>query len=225
MGRQVETEEVQRLATQGAQLLEVLPRPAYDAEHLPGARNIPLEELTRESIGQAGLDREQTTVVYCYDHECDLSARGAALLETFGFTDVCDYVASKTAWMGQGLPVEGTNSVSARAGAIAHEVGVCGFHDQLGDLGDRFTGSPGICAVVDGAQVVLGIVREDATRLPGHIEVAQVMQSAPPSVRPSITASELAESMDRDARTYVLVTTSHGELIGLIQRADLHGQH
>ncbi len=38
---------VQRLREQGAQLVEVLPRPEYEQEHLPGATNIPLKELNR----------------------------------------------------------------------------------------------------------------------------------------------------------------------------------
>ena len=225
MSRQLETEAVQRLVDQGALLLEVLPQASYEAEHLPGACNIPLEQLTDESVDQAGLDRNRTTIVYCYDHECDLSARAAARLVTLGFTDVYDYVASKTAWMAAGLPVEGTAPDSARAGAIARDVAVCGVHEQVGDLSESVGGCTGLCVVVDEARVVLGVVREEATALPGDTPVTNVMQLAPPSVRPSITAAELAKSMDNDGRSYVLVTTSHGELIGVIQRADLHGQH
>ena len=51
------------------------------------------------------------------------------------------------------------------------------------------------------------------------------MQPAPPTVRPSITAAELAQSMDKDHRTYVLVSLLDGTLLGIIQREDLYGQH
>ena len=49
----------------GAQLVEVLPVAEYAEEHLPGALNIPLERLDRESV--AHLYRRRAVVVYCWD--------------------------------------------------------------------------------------------------------------------------------------------------------------
>jgi rhodanese-related sulfurtransferase len=46
----VDHEQVQRLLGEGAQLVEVLPQPEYEDEHLPGAINIPLKELDRERV-------------------------------------------------------------------------------------------------------------------------------------------------------------------------------
>jgi rhodanese-related sulfurtransferase len=63
----VDREQVQQLVRDGAQLVEVLPRAEYDDEHLPGARNLPLKELDRESAG--ALDRARPIVVYCYDYQ------------------------------------------------------------------------------------------------------------------------------------------------------------
>src|SRR5690348_11372557 len=100
MARTVNTQEVRQLVADGAQLLEVLPASAYTREHLPGALNIPLPQITTAALDAAGLDARRATVVYCYDHECDLSSRAAALLEAFGFAEVYDYAASKTAWLG-----------------------------------------------------------------------------------------------------------------------------
>jgi CBS domain-containing protein len=51
------------------------------------------------------------------------------------------------------------------------------------------------------------------------------MLTAPPSVRPSITAAELAKSMDEDGRRWVLVTHLDGVLVGVVHREDLDGQH
>ena len=72
--------------------------------------------------------------------------------------------------------------------------------------------------------MVLGVVRAEARLLPGDTAVADVLDGAPPSVRPSITATELAGSMDRDGRPFVLVTRPDGVLLGVIERADLYGQ-
>lgn len=59
-------DDVLRLLEEGAQLVEVLPREEYEEEHLPGAVNIPLKELDRETA--ARLRREEPVVVYCYDY-------------------------------------------------------------------------------------------------------------------------------------------------------------
>ncbi len=57
---------MRRLIGEGAQLVEVLPREEYEEAHLPGAINIPLKELDRETT--AGLDRDAPVIVYCYDY-------------------------------------------------------------------------------------------------------------------------------------------------------------
>lgn len=65
MPAQIGRDEVRRLLTEGAQLVEVLPEGAYRKEHLAGAINIPLKELDRRST--AGLDHGRPIVVYCFD--------------------------------------------------------------------------------------------------------------------------------------------------------------
>ena len=61
----IQREEVRRLVATGAQLVDVLPRAEYDAEHIAGALNIPLKELNAQST--AFLDRERPVIVYCWD--------------------------------------------------------------------------------------------------------------------------------------------------------------
>ncbi|MEP7225012.1 MAG: rhodanese-like domain-containing protein [Actinomycetota bacterium] len=63
----IERTRLQELIADGAQLVEVLPREEYDERHLPGAINIPLKELNRETAMR--LDRSQPVVVYCYDYQ------------------------------------------------------------------------------------------------------------------------------------------------------------
>jgi rhodanese-related sulfurtransferase/CBS domain-containing protein len=217
-----DTEAVRDLAARGALLIEVLPRTAYDAEHLPGAISIPLPDLTPEAVD--GLDRSRPTVAYCYDYQCDLSARAARRLETLGFEEVYDYVASKVAWLAVGYPSEGSVPEARRAGSVARSIPRCALDTTVGELdsilvdGDR-------AAVVDESDVVLGLVRREVLALPPETRVDAAMQPAPPTVRPSVTVDELAESMDRDDRTYVLVSNLDGTLIGIIERSDLYGHH
>ena len=62
----IDRDELQRLLRdEQGQLVEVLPPEEYDDEHLPGALNIPLKTLDRQTTRQ--LDRERPVIVYCYD--------------------------------------------------------------------------------------------------------------------------------------------------------------
>jgi rhodanese-related sulfurtransferase len=46
----------------------VLPKAEYEQEHLPGAINIFLKHLDRESAA-AQLTQEQPIIVYCHDYQ------------------------------------------------------------------------------------------------------------------------------------------------------------
>jgi rhodanese-related sulfurtransferase len=68
MSTAIDRDELQRLISeQRAQLVEVLPFTEYEDEHLPGALNIPLKELDRETT--RALDRARPVVAYCYDYQ------------------------------------------------------------------------------------------------------------------------------------------------------------
>jgi rhodanese-related sulfurtransferase len=68
MPRPIDREEVRRLLSEeAAQLVEVLPEAEFVDEHLPGAINIPLKQLDRESSSR--LDPTRPVVFYCYDYQ------------------------------------------------------------------------------------------------------------------------------------------------------------
>lgn len=67
MPTELDRHGVRRLLEQGAQLVEVLPHNEYEAEHLPGAINIPLKELDQRTT--ARLQAEQPVIVYCHDYQ------------------------------------------------------------------------------------------------------------------------------------------------------------
>ena len=67
MATRIEYSELRELlARDETQLVEVLPEPEYDDEHIPGAVNIPLKTLDAGTT--AGLDRRNPVVVYCWDY-------------------------------------------------------------------------------------------------------------------------------------------------------------
>jgi rhodanese-related sulfurtransferase len=67
MPNSVDREEVRRLIDEGVQIVEVLSEQEYAQEHLPGAINIPLKELNRESASR--LERGNPVLVYCWDYQ------------------------------------------------------------------------------------------------------------------------------------------------------------
>ena len=65
MPQPIDREEVQRLLSEGAQLVEVLPKEEYEEEHLPGAIHMPLPRL--ETDARTRLDPTRPVIVYCWD--------------------------------------------------------------------------------------------------------------------------------------------------------------
>jgi len=50
---------------EGAQVVEVLPRAEFEADHLPGAISLPLRNLETEA--KEKLDQRRPVLVYCWD--------------------------------------------------------------------------------------------------------------------------------------------------------------
>ncbi len=66
MPKEIEIDEIRPLLDAGAQLVEVLPPAEFEEEHLPGAINIPLKQMTADST--ASLDTDRPVIVYCWDY-------------------------------------------------------------------------------------------------------------------------------------------------------------
>jgi rhodanese-related sulfurtransferase len=101
------------LDTRPPVLVEALPAAAYDAEHLPGAVNVP-HELTPELAARIVPDRTYPVVVYCSGPACGRSRATAGAFARLGYTDVRVYPGGKADWWDAGLPMEGS-----RVGAVA----------------------------------------------------------------------------------------------------------
>lgn len=65
MPKEIRREEVRKLVAEGAQLVEVLPSPEYEEDHLPGAIHLPLKYV--DSTARDVLDRNRVVIVYCWD--------------------------------------------------------------------------------------------------------------------------------------------------------------
>lgn len=92
-------------------LVEALHTAAYDAEHIPGAVNLP-GELTAERAAALAPDPTATVVVYCSGPSCGRSRVTAAAFERLGYTDVRVYPGGKTDWFQAGLPFDGSRTTA-----------------------------------------------------------------------------------------------------------------
>ena len=86
----------------GVTLLDVRPEQEYSAGHLPGALNIPVEEL-QERLRE--LPEGQTVVAYCRGPFCALSEDAVKLLREQGIEAV-RFDSGYPEWKASGLPVQ-----------------------------------------------------------------------------------------------------------------------
>jgi rhodanese-related sulfurtransferase len=92
-GRELQGDDARKLVSAGARLLDVRSPEEYAHGHLPGAINIPVQELDRRlaEVGPADHD----LVVYCRSGH--RSGRATEILRQHGFTKVHN-LGPMTAW-------------------------------------------------------------------------------------------------------------------------------
>ena len=93
-------------------LFEALPATYFNAQHLPGARNMPHDEVAALAPRLAP-DKAAPIVVYCANAACQNSHIAAGRLGQLGYTNVRVYAAGKQDWIEAGLPVEQRTAVAA----------------------------------------------------------------------------------------------------------------
>ena len=92
-----------RGTAQAPLLLDVRTPDEFASGHVPGALNIPIDELPART-NEIAASREREVVVYC--ERGPRAARAAKLLESEGFSDVKLLSGHMSAWRDAGLPTE-----------------------------------------------------------------------------------------------------------------------
>ena len=64
---QIDRDRLRGLLRDRAVLIDMLPAQEYEAEHIPGAINIPLKTLGRATTRQLKSDRP--LIAYCHDYQ------------------------------------------------------------------------------------------------------------------------------------------------------------
>ncbi|RUS48904.1 rhodanese-like domain-containing protein [Cohnella sp. AR92] len=91
-------------------LLDVRSSQAYGECHVPGAINLPSNQINAETTAAFGKDR--LIVVYCWGPACNGGTKGAARLSALGF-QVKEMLGGIEYWRREGNEVEGTSGHSA----------------------------------------------------------------------------------------------------------------
>ena len=151
-----------------------------------------------------------------------MSPRAAARLESIGFTRVYDYVAGKADWGSAGLPLEGSSGSETRAGAHARrDVPTCRLDEPLAQIRERVEQADwDTCFVVDQEGVVLGRLGRSALQRDDDLSVEQAMTPGPSTIRPSARLNDVVARMRKQNLSNLPVTTSNGQLVGLLARED-----
>lgn len=85
-------------------LVEVLSEKEYKSGHVPGAINLPLDNL--ETLASERLEKADTIVVYCGSYSCQASTRATKKLLEMGYEKTLDFKAGKRGWVHAGLELE-----------------------------------------------------------------------------------------------------------------------
>jgi CBS domain-containing protein len=151
-----------------------------------------------------------------------MSAGAAWRLETLGFTDVYRYHAGKMDWAAMGLPIEGAEaSIPTIGAAAATDAPTCTIDERVGTVRERALGVGwDLCVVVNAKNVVLGLLNRDALEAGIDTPVEEVMEPGPTTYRPNLFAEDALHYMHQQDMEHVLVTTSDGELIGVLRHED-----
>jgi CBS domain-containing protein len=151
-----------------------------------------------------------------------MSARAAWRLESLGFTQVYRYTPGKDGWLAMGLPSEGVDAATPRAGAVAdRDTPTCAANERLGDVRDRLhAAGETSCIVVNDQRVVLGRVRRETLAGDAGQSVEAVMEAGPTTVRPGEPLEALIERMQQRRVGSIIVSTADGVLLGVLRRED-----
>lgn len=85
-------------------LVDVRSNESYAQGHIPGAINIPEEEIQDKHDDY--LNKDDKIVVYCSGYKCHASTRSASKLLELGYVNTLDFKASKKGWTDAGLELE-----------------------------------------------------------------------------------------------------------------------
>jgi CBS domain-containing protein len=135
---------------------------------------------------------------------------------------VYDYTAGKLDWLAAGLPTEGEAAGRPTAATVARrDVPTCHLEESLRHVRERVRAAGwDACVVVNEERIVMGLLRVEQLGRDEDLTAESAMRPGPSTFRPNVAIAEMAELMAKRDLPNAPVTTSAGELIGLLVRED-----
>jgi Mg/Co/Ni transporter MgtE len=98
----------------------------------------------------------------------------------------------------------------------------CHLDESLRDVRERVRAAGwNACVVVNEKRIVIGLLRVDQLAQEGEVTAGSAMRPGPSTFRPHVAIEEMAKVMAARDLPNVPVTTSAGQLIGLLVREDV----
>ncbi|HEY4607840.1 MAG TPA: CBS domain-containing protein [Ilumatobacteraceae bacterium] len=130
-------------------------------------------------------------------------------------------VGGRAAWTVQGLPTEGQIGDRRRVSRFVEPVATVRVDSTIADVRALADREPPVVVISD-RNVVLGLVEEVASALPGDTPVEALMVPAPGTIRPDVRVDDALRQLRGDGLAYSLVTTARGELLGIVRVSNVH---
>ena len=148
-----------------------------------------------------------------------MSPRAAWRLESLDFTSVYDFAAGKTAWLAAGLPIEGSDATTPRAGDhVRRDVPTCQLDEPLTTVRKRVSAAGwNTCIVINQKRIVLGRLGRNALSNSDAQTIEEAMSAGPSTIRPDTPLTTITQRLRDKGLSSALVTTLEGELVGLLQ--------
>src|SRR4051812_28606267 len=153
-----------------------------------------------------------------------MSPRAACRLEQLGFGEVYDYTGGKMAWVGMGLPAEGSMAESDRVGSLVRRDTPTGaVTDRAGAMAGADDGGDGVVVVLAG-DVLVGVAHTDDLRARPDADVGDVMRPGPSTFRPSMPVAEALDYVREHDLPRLLITRLDGTWLGVVDRSALEAR-
>ena len=142
-----------------------------------------------------------------------------------GFQEVYRYTPGKADWLAAGWETEGEQAKKTRIRQmIQRDVPTCLLRERLEDVKSRRRPNQDLCVVVNDRNIVLGVIRGEAWDANPLARVVDVMQPGPRTIRPDLEPKEAQKMLRNYDAPNAIVTTSDGELLGIIRIAQKKSQ-
>ena len=146
-------------------------------------------------------------------------------MESMGFQEVYRYTPGKADWLSAGWETEGAQAKKTRIRQMIHKnVPTCGLRERLEDVKSRRRPNEDLCVVVNDRGIVMGVIQGETWDANPLARIVDVMQPGPRTLRPDMDPKDAQKILRNHDAHSAIVTTSDGELLGIIRVAQKKSQ-